>query len=45
MKKLFSLALIAALAFVVVGCQKSDEQKAADGMKDMGKAVTNAVPK
>ena len=41
MKTLFSLALIAALAFVITGCQKSDDTKAADTMK----AVTNAVPK
>ena len=42
MKKLFSLALIAALAFVVVGCQRSDEDKAKDAMKDAGKAVGDA---
>jgi len=28
MKKLFSLAMIAAVSFVLVGCQKSDEDKA-----------------
>jgi PBP1b-binding outer membrane lipoprotein LpoB len=43
MKKLLSLVLLVAFAFV--GCQKSDEQKAADGMKDATKAATNAVPK
>ena len=44
MKRLFSLALVVAIAFIV-GCQKSDEDKAKDAMKDAGKAMTNAVPK
>lgn len=44
MKKLFSLALVVAIAFIV-GCQKSDEQKAQDAMKDATKAATNALPK
>ena len=55
MKKLLSLVLLAAFGFVV-GCQKSDEDKAKDSMKDAakdvgnaakdaGKAVTNAIPK
>ena len=44
MKKLLSLALIVAFAFVV-GCQKSDEDKAKDAMKDATKAATNAIPK
>ena len=44
MKKILSLVLLVAFAFVV-GCQKSDEQKAADAMKDATKAATNAIPK
>ena len=44
MKKLFSLALVLALAFIV-GCQKSDEDKAKGAMKDAGQAATNALPK
>ena len=43
MKKLLSLALIAAFAFVVAGCQKSDDQKAGDAMKDAGKAAGDAA--
>jgi outer membrane lipoprotein-sorting protein len=44
MKKLLSLALLVAVGFVV-GCQKSDEEKAKDAMKDAGTAATNAIPK
>ena len=44
MKKLLGLVLLVTLGFVV-GCQKSDEQKAEDAMKDASKAVTNAIPK
>lgn len=44
MKKLLSLLLLVALGFVV-GCQKSDEEKARDAMNDASKAVTNAIPK
>jgi hypothetical protein len=44
MKKIVSLMLLVAFAFVV-GCQKSDEEKAADAMKDATKAATNAIPK
>ena len=44
MKKLFSLALLVAIAFIV-GCQKSDEDKAKDAMNDASKAATNALPK
>ena len=44
MKKLFSLALVVAIAFIV-GCQKSDEEKAKDAMNDASKAATNAMPK
>ncbi len=44
MKKLLSLALLVAIGFIV-GCQKSDEQKAKDAMNDAGKAATNAIPK
>ena len=44
MKKLLSLVLLVAVGFVV-GCHKSDEQKASDAMKDATKAATNAIPK
>ncbi|HWN95114.1 MAG TPA: hypothetical protein VNT99_08780 [Methylomirabilota bacterium] len=44
MKKLLSLALIIAVGFLV-GCQKSEEEKAADAMNDATKAATNAIPK
>jgi hypothetical protein len=44
MKKLLSLALLVAVTFIV-GCQKSDEDKAKDAMKDAGTAATNALPK
>lgn len=44
MKKLMSLILLVAVGFVV-GCQKSEEQKAGDAMKDATKAATNAIPK
>ena len=44
MKKLLSLVLLVSVGFVV-GCQKSDEEKAQDAMKDASKAVTNAIPK
>jgi len=44
MKKLLSLVLLVAVGFIV-GCQKSDEEKAKDAMKDASKAVTNAIPK
>ena len=43
MKKLFSLALVAALAFVVIGCQKCDDQKASDAAKDAGKSAGDAA--
>ena len=49
MKTLFSLALIATVAFVLVGCEKSTEQKVDDAknavIKDAKTAVTNAVTK
>lgn len=44
MKKLLSLILLVTVGFVV-GCQKSDEEKAQDAMKDATKAATNAIPK
>lgn len=44
MKKLLSLVLLVAIGFFV-GCQKSDEQKASDAMKDATKSATNAIPK
>jgi len=44
MKKLLSLALIAAFALVVVGC-KNDQEKAADAAAGAAKDMTNAVPK
>jgi hypothetical protein len=44
MKKLLSLAMLLAVTFTV-GCQKSDEDKAKDAVKDAGTAVSNAVPK
>ena len=37
--------MVAAVTLVIVGCQKSDEQKAQDAVKDAGKAMTNAIPK
>lgn len=43
MKKLFSLAMIAAVSFVLVGCQKSDEQKAKDAAADATKAAGDAA--
>ena len=43
MKKLFSLAMIAAVSFVLVGCQKSDEQKAKDAAADATKAGADAA--
>ena len=42
MKKLFSLALIAALAFVA-GCEKSNEDKMKDAAKDANKAAGDAA--
>jgi hypothetical protein len=44
MKKLLSLALLVAVTFIV-GCQKSDEDKAKDAVKDAGTTVSNAIPK
>ena len=49
MKNLFSLALIAVVAVVLVGCEKSTDDKVKDAgaavMKDAKTAVTNAVTK
>ena len=44
MKKLLSLILLVTVGFVV-GCQKSEEEKAKDAMNDASKAATNALPK
>ena len=44
MKQLFSLALVAVIAFVIVGC-KNEQDKAADAAKDTMKAATNAITK
>jgi hypothetical protein len=44
MKKLFSLALVAALAFVA-GCEKSNEDKAKDAANDASKAAGDAAKK
>lgn len=44
MKQLFSLALVAVIAFVVVGC-KNEQNKAAEAAHDTIKAATNAVTK
>ena len=47
MKTLFNLALIATVAFALVGCEKSTDQKVKEAgeavMKDTKAAVTNAV--
>lgn len=43
MKKLFSLAMIAAVSFVLVGCQKSDEQKAKDAVDSAAKDAKDAT--
>ena len=43
MKKLLSLVAIAAVSFVLVGCQKSDEQKAKDAAADATKAAGDAA--
>jgi hypothetical protein len=42
MKKLLSLVVVAAFGFVV-GCQKSDEDKAKDAMNDAGKNMEKAA--
>lgn len=44
MKKVLSLVLLVAVGFIV-GCQKSDEEKAKDAVNDAGTAATNAIPK
>ena len=44
MKQLFSLALVAVIAFVVVGC-KNEQDKAAEAAQGAVSAATNAVTK
>ncbi len=43
MKKLFSLALIATVSFVLVGCQKSDEKKVEGAAADVKAAGADAA--
>ena len=43
MKKLFSLAMIAAVSFVLVGCQKSDEKKVEGAAADAKAAGADAA--